>query len=300
MSELFTTRVSTGESTIATLRSVERIYRRNIRIFVLILLPAVVFGYFVIIIASNRIAVFARSISHSTSPAWEFTAVFLLRFGSFLASWLVYCFAFGAIFYAVRDIRNQLQPTSEGSFAPVREALGRFLRLSSFLFLVCVIPVVAMMGLTAVFLSVLLERFGLGFSLSYYYAASLPLLLLTFGVLARWTLAVPVLLNEGTGVWAAMKRSNSLTDNRLLALTILIIEGFLGTFLAQQIPLRIVGALVGSNGLTEWQFYALYGFSLVCALFVQPIMFVGFANIYMDQIEAPEPATENQFFISSG
>ena len=110
------------------------------------LLPAAVFGYFVLFLSLDRAYdIFNRlprgydMLLHHKLEVLEAT---LLRFGGYAADWVIYCFAFAGVAVAVDELEAGKQPSVEACFTGARDRLLRFFGLSLALFGVCLAAIV--------------------------------------------------------------------------------------------------------------------------------------------------------------
>jgi hypothetical protein len=114
-----------------------RVYQGKLWLFVKLTGPAVVVGYFALMLGRNEGREIASHLprgiailSHQT----EFLEIWLANTVGYLVSWMASCFSFGAICSAVDQITAGDFPSALDCLAEVRERIGSFVRLSFLLF----------------------------------------------------------------------------------------------------------------------------------------------------------------------
>ncbi len=103
------------------------------------LLPATIFGYLALYLCTARANEIGSALPHGPTMREhiaEMLEMAAFRFSGFVAVWMFYCFAFGAITVAVRKLVDVEHPLVEECFEPVRERLLPFFVVSLLLFFV--------------------------------------------------------------------------------------------------------------------------------------------------------------------
>jgi hypothetical protein len=89
--------------------------------------------------------------------------------------------------------------------------------------------------------------------------------------------------------WKSLKRSDELTEGRMVLLVALICESVFGGYVALSAPFWIWNHIFASRVVLTWTIYwilRLIGLAATAA--VQPLMFVGFAYLYVTASTANE------------
>jgi len=183
--------------------------------------------------------------------------------------WTAYCFALIGICTLVADLKNQT--TDNGSvFTPIREHPGRFLKSATLFFGMLVIAFGMMMmiifGITDVQIQI-----GLAVPRWESPLVGFIAIALVSAVLVRWIFAVPLTTLQGLRFRRALAESDHMTDNRALALWLLILESEVAGYLTLMVP---SWTLVYLNvPPTKFSYYAADAIALVLSAMSQaPLM----------------------------
>jgi len=154
-----------------------------------------------------------------------------LNWFRYLIQWLCYCFAFVALCCAVKRLREGEEPRPADCNNIVRERTGRF--LFSALALLAIVGLgfaAAMMLFFAV--TQVQARHHITLTRNQLMWLGLFFFVLVTPVVVRFAFTVPLAVMEDLPVRAALKRSDRLSDWRIMALTRLVIESEVAGFLA--------------------------------------------------------------------
>ena len=272
---------------IAFVKDVASLYHRNIWLFWKMLLPAAVFGYFVVFLATDRatdiLSRLPRDAHLIRYHMAEILEAGLLRYGGYTADWLLYCFAFAGIVAAVDELQQGKQPAIEACFMAARERLSGFLGLSLALWLVSLVAIAIWMALL-IFLVVVLGPNRLWSSPFIGMVIFLPI-----WVVSRFGLAIPAFVLEKSSIRKAFFRSDELTKGCWTILAILLLESIGGSYLVyllihwlfRQAAIHGVGpSWIANLGLP---------LGLLIGFVLEPHMFIGFALLYVRRSSQPTP-----------
>jgi hypothetical protein len=257
-----------------------RVYHGHFWLFVRLIVPAVMVGYFAIVIGRNEGGEIARRLprgfeflGHET----EILEIWFVNFVGFLVSWMAFSFSFGAICSAVGQISAGVVPSASDCFAEVRERIGSFLRLSVLLFVLALVAVAAA-GLLGVAFFWILHQRHMHPSIFIIRVVSFLCGGLTLLVLSRFELALPALILDDCRVGQAMFRSDELTDGKWLTLAILLAKSLVGGYIAGMLPFWLA-SWIWAYVRVPLQFPTVASFAAVTV--VEPFMFIGFALLYV-------------------
>ncbi len=267
------------------MEEVLRVYRDQFWFFIKIVAPAVVAGYIAVRIGLNEGREIARQllrvpISEIVKHRTEFVEIWLAYSAGFLVSWIAFSFSFGAICFAVDEIKTGITPSVTGSFGAISHRLGPFLRLSLLLFFM----ILAAGGVGELLLG------GVFWILHQGHIAPgrFAILALTFGlgclallVISRFGLAIPALLLDDCPVGRAMFLSDELTEGKWLTLAALLAKSLVGGYVAGMFPFWMASFIPADAQLPSWFPWTLTTASIAGVTLVEPTMFIGFALLYL-------------------
>ena len=266
------------------IEEVLRFYTRHRWVFMQFIFPAVLISFIAIIFTRNE----ARAIAQGLRAEYGFRLppLVLLRLSlitgsGLLTSWLVFCASFAAISFAVEQERVGYQISVRESFSALWERFGPFLRLSMLLLGMEFALTMAVLTPTSIWIIPLIERYfspfsSLGWLLSGY---------LEFGfialILARFSLAIPAIVLDGYSVTDSLFLSYELTRQKWAILTALVFKGVFVSYLAGKLPFCLLRFIPAGTLLPWWFDWVLSAASILCVTVVEPIMFIGFAMLYL-------------------
>jgi len=260
-----------------------RFYHRNRWIFMKLIFPAVVGGTVAVIWSRHESHQISQHLYRENGIAKlqvGLLEIGMATWGSYLISWIAFCLAFGGICAAVEHIQAGSHASISDSFAVVGERLGPFLRLSLILWLVFVVLVVVAMLFVVTILSVtephLSRAHGLGI-----YVLSFGFYGLVALILSRFSLAMPAVVLGNYSVKRAMFLSDELTRGNWPILAALLFKSIAGGYVAGMIPFWLARWVPTSITLPSWFSWILTAASIAAVTVVEPIMFIGFALLYL-------------------
>jgi hypothetical protein len=121
-------------------------YHGHFWLFVSLIAPAVVVGYFAIVTGRDQGAEIARRLPRGFAIVGHETEILEIWFVNLigvLVSWIAFSFSFGAICSAVGQLSAGGVPSASDCFGEVRKRIGPFLRLSVLLFFLALVAVAA-------------------------------------------------------------------------------------------------------------------------------------------------------------
>jgi hypothetical protein len=283
--------IKTGEF----IEKVLRFYNQNRWTFIKLMFPAVLVGTIAVIWGRNESHEISRRVYRQGGILRHpigMVEIGLATWGSYLVSWITFCFSFGAICSAVEQVQAGFDASIANSFAAVRERQGPFLRLSVVLWLVFVILTILAMFLVVTVLSLTGPHSAR--------ARGLGIYVLTFGlfglialILSRFSLAIPALILDDYSTKRAMFRSDELTRGHWLILAVLLFKSIVGGYIAAMIPFWLARWIPAGINLPSWFSWTLTPASIACVTVVEPIMFIGFALLYLETAQSSASGSMN-------
>jgi hypothetical protein len=260
-----------------------RVYHSQFWLFVKLMAPAVVVGYFAISLGRYEARELWRD-AHRGVEASPQLGLMLEGSGANLVgwftSWMAFCVSFGAICPAVGEIEAGSVPRVLNSFRAVRERSGSFFRLSLLLFFLCAIAF-AGSGLSAA--GAIWLSFERHFHLSRFALSIVSFVSLGSGllVLSRFALAIPAVILDDYRVRKAMFRSDQMTQGKWLILAALLSKSLIGGYVAGMVPFWLASWIPASISLPSWFPWILRAASVAAVTVVEPTMFIGFGLLYL-------------------
>ncbi len=269
--------VATGE----LIAEVLLIYRGQFWLFIKLIAPAVIVGYFAVVLGQHESREILRRVPRGIEVVRHEGEIFeagLANLSGFFISWLVFCYSFSTICSAVRQIEAGDLPSVSRSHAEIRERRGSLLRVAVVLFCLCLIAFGASILFSA----------GASWVASQFHARvggfgiwiSLAGIFLSFLVLSRFALSVPAVVLDDCRIRQAIFRSDELTEGKWLTLAALLAKSLIGGYLAAIAPFWLAWWTLGSISLPLWFPWVLTTVSIAAVTVVEPTMFIGFALLY--------------------
>ena len=255
---------------------------RHFAFFQKLIWPAVLFGAVILQLSMWQSTEIYRTIPHGYGHSSEIFESSAVRFFGFFADFLFYCFAFAGTSVAVREILHGNKPEVETSLNVARAGFKQLLGMATVLFFSMLIAygLAIFVGFAAQ--DLVRARSMRSVSLNTAYAAMYATALLAFTVLSRYALAIPALLLDHLSFGTCFKRSDELTDGHMLFLLALICESVIGGYIALSAPFWIWNFGFASHIALTWTIYwILRLIGLAASAAIQPLMFVGFAYLYV-------------------
>jgi hypothetical protein len=259
---------------------VVRVYHRQLWLFVRLTGPAVLVGYFALLLGRNEGREIASHLPRDftiLSHRIEFLEIWLANTTGYFVSWMASYFSFGAICSAVGQIAAGGAPSASDCFAEVCKRIGPFVRLPLLLFVLLMVGVAAATLLTVGVFWVLDQ--------AHYRHGRFAIWTISFGsfglfslVFSRLGLAVPAVVLDNLGVSRAMFRSDELTEGKWAILAILLAKSLIGGYAGWMLPFWIAGWVWPDIRVPWWLPPA---GSIAAVGLVEPFMFIGFALLYL-------------------
>ena len=263
------------------------LYSRNRKMFISLILPAVLIGYISVLLARSEARSMARQL-HLDLGNYALVIASLkiqaISSAGYFVSWTAFCVSFAAICSATEQICAGYAVSVYDAFAAVRERFWDFLKLSLLLLLLFV-------GLEVIFLGAFLWaivwlfgrlRYSRYLNIPVLTSALMGLLLL---ILARFSLAMPAVVLDDYGAGGAIFRSDELTRGKLSILAVLLFKSVVGGYVAGMLPFWLARWIPASINLPSWFSWILTAASIAAVTVVEPIMFIGFALLYLKTSE---------------
>jgi hypothetical protein len=255
-------------------------YIGNRWLFLRLISPAVLIGYFSIVFARHETRALIHKLYPDIGPHALSVAVLkigLVSWAGYLVSWMAFSVSFAAICYAVKQRDEGFDISVQDSFLIVSRRFGAFLRLSGLLLFV----VVGLELFATVPVTFLVDRF---FGYRYWSQLSICIYLLVGAALlvaSRFGLAIPAFVLDEYSAARAMFRSDELTRGRWAILAALLFKSGVGGYVAGMLPFWLAQLLLRGVHLPAWSNQVLTGISLAAVIAVEPVMFIGFALLYL-------------------
>lgn len=258
-----------------------RLYRANAWILIKLSVPATLVMYLTRTAVRSEVHRIARNISshRAVSPFGASLALELglINLAQILTIWLVTCLLFAATCSAVDHIKSGLAPGFSDCFAEIGRQLGRFLGVS-FVLLVVVAALIAMAELLSLgaFWSARQAHVHLHGLL--FWSLTYGPVLAAFIVGTRFSLAMPAVLLDDYPVGRSILLSDTLTEDKWLILTVLVLKYLIAGYIGGLLPFWIRIWLWNLVQLPEW--CAVAG-SIAAVAMIEPPMFVALALLYL-------------------
>ncbi|HEX3740820.1 MAG TPA: hypothetical protein VHV29_14055 [Terriglobales bacterium] len=265
------------------------LYRRNRRVFISLILPAVVIGYVSVLLARSE----ARSMARQLHPDLGNYALGIaslkiqaISSAGYFVSWMAFCASFAAICFATERTVAGFAVSVRDVFVAVWERFGDFLKLSFLLLLIFV-------GLEVMFLGGLLWTVvWLSGRLGYSRYLDIPILVSALTgvlllILSRFALAMPALVLDDYEAGCAIFRSDELTRGKLSILASLLFKSVVGGYIAGMLPFWLARWIPANINLPWWFGWSLTIASVCAVTMIEPVMFIGFALLYLKTSEQP-------------
>ena len=257
--------------------SVTAVYRSNFWLFVKLIAPAVVLGYFAMMWRRTEAREIARHLPRGAEilqHRTEIVEIWVVNLGSGFVSWLAFCVSFAGICSAVARLRTGRVPTVSECFDELRNRTESFVGVSILLYLLLLLG----LGLsTVVMFGIMRAAFTFHLAPITFKTLSYAVLGLAVWVLSRFGLSIPAVLLGDCSVGQSMFRSDELTEGKWLILATLLTKSIVGGYVAGMVPFWLAGWIWGYVQVPIWILTAL---SIAAVIIVEPFMFIGFSLLY--------------------
>ena len=267
----------------AFIKETLRLYSNHRWVFIKLIFPAVLIGYISVMLSryeGRQIYLEALAQRDYRNAISVLVEVQVVSLAGWLVSWLASCVCFGAICSAAEHLGEVPDISVATSFSSVRTRLGPLLKLSLLLFGILILLEPTFWPGPNFWFWTTLGRLrtlspALSLALTYLLASAGPL------VVSRLALSIPAVILDDYPVGQAMFRSDELTEGKWSLLAILLLKSVLGGYLAGMLPYWVIRLLVDRAVLPFWFYWGLAATSIAAVTVVEPIMFIGFALLYM-------------------
>jgi hypothetical protein len=263
-----------------------RVYHSHFWLFIRLIAPAVVLGYIAIFMSRNEVLEIGRHLRRGVGLTIDILEMWIVTLAGYLVSWMGFSFSFGTICSVTRQVDKGDIPSARASFGDVRKRLGSLSRLSLLLLLLVLVALAAsnLLGV-GVFWLVHLRQAHLSFFAIQIISFGLSGLALL--VVSRFALAIPALILDNCRVGQAIFRSDELTEGKWLTLALLLAKSLVGGYIAGMIPFWLAWWVSPDVRFPSW---LLRVASVAAVTVVEPVMFIGFALLYI-RMSTLSPAT---------
>jgi hypothetical protein len=260
------------------LKEVYSVYASQFRRWLAITAPTSVLASIIFLMADRKIKEIYSSfpIRQISFHTLEVTEAGLLRYSSFFFSWFLGCFALAAIATVANGL-NKLEEDRvwiSDSFQQAREHFGG-------LFLTAILT-------SSIFLA---GGAGIGFILfalirvvgwahfsRFNYGAPLFGFVIVASIVNWFGMAIPLILAEDIGVWAALKKSVKISNGYEVFLSLLVAESMVGSYAAwYAVHYGMTFLFPIQLRYTAWYGWLEYFVAILASAAVQPPMFIGFS-----------------------
>jgi hypothetical protein len=272
-------------------------YGQHRSIFVRLIFPAVFLTTAAYLFRRHEVFEIQRHLLHATAILqykMQLLEIGLVTWGSLLFSWLVFSLSFGAICVATERIQAGRGCAFVESFEVVSNRLPAFLSLCLFLFAAFVIC----LGTLQLVLQTLLWKVR-GRDLGSFAIWVLSYSVFGVGALlcSRFSLSVPALILDDYNLGAAVICSKGVTRGKWPILPVLLFKSVAGGYIAGMLPFWLARFIPATVQLPAGFGWFLTAASVALVTLVEPLMFIGFALLYLKT--APVPATREVQVVSA-
>jgi len=258
------------------LKDVYSLYADQFRRWFFITAPTSLLASIVLLMADERIGAIYKSIPRGEIPyhMGEVAETLVLRFGGFFISWFLGCFALAAIATVVNrldgDDGNSVWISD--SYQRARERFGPLLLAACCTFGVFLIGMAVVLFVDLA----LLRRVAPKHFSRLNYGAVLIGSLIVASIVSWFGMAIPLLLAENIGVWAALKKSVKIGNGYEGFLFLLVVESLAGSYVAwYAVHYGLSFVFPVQLRYTAWYGWLVYSVSILASAAVQPPLFIG-------------------------
>lgn len=272
----------------AFIEEVLALYNSNRRSFVQLAFPSVLLSFIAIQSARHEVHEIAQPLRMGFKgfgipiPRFAILKMTLISGSGWFISWILFCIAFAAICSAVEQCTAGFQISIRESFNTVWERPGRFFGLSAILLgLFLALEIIVMVPISnwiSPFLRPQFRHFSwttYWLVIGYFEVAFIVL------VLSRFGLAMPALILDDNSITDSFFRSYALTQGKWAILAVLLFKSIVGGYVAAMLPFWFARLIPAAVELPWWFGWVLSAFSILCVTVVEPVMFIGFALLYL-------------------
>jgi hypothetical protein len=260
------------------LKSVFSLYRDQFGHWFGITAPTSLLAAAVLLISDQQVKAISRNIRpFEFQFHWgAFAGAIGFRFGGYFVSWLLGCFALGAIATTVSGLDRDDDDAvwKHDSHQRVREHLGALALVGLCTFCALLVGM-AMMSLVE---AAAIRVVGWAHFSPFNVTAGLVGAIVVASIVSWLGAAIPLVLTGNTGAWAALKKSVELSSGYEGALFLLVVELMVGSYIgwyAVHYGFRFL--LPDSLRYTAWYGWLVYVVAILASAAVEPPIFIGFS-----------------------
>jgi len=259
------------------LKRVHNLYHTQFRRWFGIMAPTSLLGGVVLVLANYQLSAIWRGVPRGQFRYHiaDMAAAGVVRHGSFFLDWLLGCFALAAVATVVNDLDrgDEAEGWKHDSYHRAREHLGALVALALITFSTFLFG-----GVAVGFVELAALRMVGGWP--YVSKYSYPMAVIGYAVVASlvsWLgAAIPLILKDGTRVWAALKKSVELSNGYEGALFLLVVESVLGSMIAWYAVVHGLHLLLPRHlTYTAWYGWLLNAVGVLAGSAVDPPLFIG-------------------------
>jgi hypothetical protein len=259
------------------LKSVYALYGSQFRRWFGITAPISFLATAVLLMAGRRISAIYGSIPRAELQYhWsEIAEATALRFGGFFISWFLGCFSLAVIATVVNGLDSDDNDGvwKSDSYQRAREHFGALLLAALVTFCVFLAGTVAVGFVFAV-----IKVAGWSHFSRFNLVAVLIGYVVVASIVSWFGMAIPLILSDDVGVWAALKRSLKLSNGYEGFLFLLVVESMVGSYVAWYAAHYGLTFLFPAQiRYTTWYGWVVYLVAILASAAVQPPMFIGFS-----------------------
>jgi hypothetical protein len=255
------------------------LYQSHFWFFFKLTLPAVAVSWALLYFRTQELNAMSRQILRDYghfNHSLEILEALLLGLAQWMATWMIFSYLFGALSAATREVESGASPCVSDSLNAVRARIGPFLRISLLLFGIAaaLMSAAGVVDAGLLWVSSRLPIRGFLMTTALYAVEAIALL-----VLSRFGLAIPAVILDGCGVAKSVFRSDELTEGQWSILAALLAKSVIGGYIAGMSPFWL--ARFVAFPLPGWFHWVLIALSIAAVSAVEPVLFIGFALLYI-------------------
>lgn len=266
------------------IEEVLRFYGGNRWALIQMVFPAVLLSFIAVQFARYQVremALHLHPLLGVSLPRFALLKATLISGSGWFVSWMVFCVSFAAICSAVEQSSAGFRISTSESFGAIRDQPQRFLVVSAVLLgLFLALEMIVISPISNWIIPLLQAQFGRFSSMTWLVIGYSEFSLIAL-ILARFSLAIPAVILDDNSIADSLLRSYELTRGKWAILAALLFKSIVGAYIAGMLPFWLVRWTPPNVDLPWWFAWALSALSILCVTIVEPIMFIGFALLYL-------------------